>query len=222
MDVLYRLRPGKRNEPLRYSLRSLANVPHGDVFAVGTAPAWVRNVEVIAPGRYPTKWRALVGDLHLACEQLSGRTLLLVDDDMFVMEAARSVPTLNAGLLLDHLQSKRGSYQRSMGHTNEYLMALGVTKPLSYELHVPMVIDAERMAATLEAVLHWPHHLQARSVYGNLGNLGGKQADDVKVWDGNKDSDLPGGAFLSASPRAWHWMMPKLGDVFATPSEYER
>jgi hypothetical protein len=198
-------------------LRSLANVPHEAVHAVGATPAWVRNVEVITPQTWPTKWRALVGDLLVACQHLEGRTLLLVDDDMFVMAPVKDMPTLHAGPLAEHLKTKRGSYARSMGHTMAYLQALGVRDPLSYELHVPMVIDATAMAATLEAVVHWPQQLQARTVYGNLQRVGGKRMDDVKVYD---KGPLPE-RFVSSAPRAWSWIHPLLDQQFNAASRYE-
>jgi hypothetical protein len=221
MDVLYRVRPTRRNEPLRYSLRSLSNVLHGDVFVVGGTPHWVKGVHVIPGDRYTSKWKAMAGELHKACMELSGRTLLLVDDDMFVRRPFVTWPTLHAGSLATHALTARGAYQRSMFNTAVYLERLGIPTPVSYELHIPMVIDADAMAATLEAVLQWREPLQPRSVYGNLQHVGGDQHEDVKVRALGKDDALPPGPFLSASPRAWFNMAPKIMAEFPTPSEFE-
>lgn len=222
MDVLYRVRPTRTNEPLRYSLRSLSNVDHGQVFVVGGVPKWVTNVDVIEGHRYPTKWRALVGELHRACVALPGRTLLLIDDDMIVRQRFKRWPVLHGGLLTDHAAQARGAYQRSMFSTAVYLQRLGVEAPLSYELHTPMVIDADTMAETLEAVVAWREPLQPRSVWANLQHVGGKAAEDVKVREPIKDTDpMPTWPMLSASPRAWASLAPRLREEFPTPSEYE-
>lgn len=46
MDILYLCRPGENLE-LRYSLRSLRNVPHGRVWIFGDCPDWVTNVNLV-------------------------------------------------------------------------------------------------------------------------------------------------------------------------------
>ena len=47
MDAVYYVRPGDRNDELRYSLRSLANLPHDRVWIVGHTPPWVTGIESI-------------------------------------------------------------------------------------------------------------------------------------------------------------------------------
>jgi hypothetical protein len=47
-DVVYVVRPGNRNEELRYSLRSIAaHLPHRRVWLAGFCPSWVRNISFI-------------------------------------------------------------------------------------------------------------------------------------------------------------------------------
>lgn len=215
IDVLYRVRAG-RNDSLRYSLRSLANVPHGDVHMVGFPPKWVRNVEVITPKQWRTKWRALVGDLLLACEQLSGRRLLLIDDDMYVLTRRERVETLHAGDLRTSAERKAGTYGRTMNWTADYLEGMGITGLLSYELHIPLEIDADGMAEAIAPVVNAKRPLQARSLYGNLTRIGGTEAADVKLHDGSLPAE-----YLSSDPRSWlHWL-PMLTALFPTASDYE-
>lgn len=193
-DVLYRVRGGKRNDELRYSLRSLANIEHGEVWMIGEVPPWVTGVKVIDGAQHgPTKWHALLADLHTACEHLSGRKLLLMDDDFYVL-AKGPVPMLHAGPLNDHVARTAGSYQRSLSATWVYLREQGVKEPLSYELHLPMPIDATRMAGILAPVRGQP--LQARTLYGNLAHAKGRQVVDVKVRRGDP---VPAGPWLSSA-----------------------
>ena len=213
-DVLYRLRAGV-NEPLRYSLRSLANVPHGAVHVVGYPPKWLKNVDVIRPLMWRTKWRALVGDLLLACRQLSG-PLLLVDDDFFVLSPLAEMPVLHGGDLRTVAERKVGSYGRTLKWTADYLDRLGVTGQLCYDLHLPFPFEAEPMAEVLAPIEDWRRPLQARTLYGNVMHSQGSEATDVKIGDG----PLPP-AFLSSSPQSWaHWR-PLLAERFPEPSVYE-
>lgn len=215
IDVLYRVRRGK-NENLRYSLRSLANIPHGDVFIVGHPPAWVSNVHVITPKTWRTKWRALVGDLALACSELKGQRLLLIDDDMMVLSPRESVPVLHGGDLRKAAKRKIGAYGKTLTWTADYLEEHDIAMPLSYELHVPLEIDADAMRAVIEPALGHRRPLQARSLYGNAVDLGGTEAQDVKLEKGPMPSE-----FLSTSPYSWRHWQPQLDALFPTPSVYE-
>jgi len=191
-DVLYRVRGRRHNEELRYSLRSLANVEHGEVWIVGQAPPWVTGVQVIEGGMLRTKWHNLVADLHKACVVLTGRTLILMDDDFYVLGKG-PIPMLYRGSLREHIEATAGSYQRTLQNTADYLKQWGVHRPLSYELHVPMVIDADQMAEVLAPVVG--QALQARTLYGNLVGPVGSMALDVKA---RRGKPLSTGRWLSS------------------------
>ena len=216
-DVLYRVRPGEKNEELRYSLRSLCNVEHGDVFMVGYPPKWVKQVNRIPGKHWRTKWQALVGDLLLACEQLPGRRLLLIDDDMYVL-VRQQVPVYHAGSLVEHAKQTVGAYGRSLKATAEYLMGMGIAKPLSYELHVPMVIESDAMAECLRPVVdRYIAPLQARSLYGNIANVGGVECEDVKV----RRNIVPRGRDLLSSNNDLRPILPILQAALPQASRYE-
>lgn len=216
MDVLYRVRRGRDNEPLRYSLRSLSNVPHGEVFIVGAPPSWTRNVTVLPPDKWQSKWRGLLADTWSACKRLAGRTLLLMDDDYFILSPRESVEPLHRGLLADDAKTRMGAYRRSLTATGKYLTERGITS-LSYELHVPMVIEADGMAEALEPVVDSRYPLQCRSLYGNLAAVGGEQAQDVKRF---RDEPLPAD-YLSVAPSSWHLYRDRLASLFPMRSVYE-
>lgn len=214
IDVLYRVRKGNANEPLRYSLRSLSNIPHGDVYVVGSPPAWA-NVNVITPQRFRTKWRGLVADLALACAELKGRRLLLIDDDMFILTPRDNVPVMHNGDLRTAAERKVGGYAKTMTYTADYLEERGLPT-LSYELHIPLEIDADAMTEALTPVLNSRRPIQARSVYGNTHGIGGTETQDVKVATGPTPP-----AFLSTSPQSWRYWLPQLASMFRDPSVYE-
>jgi hypothetical protein len=217
-DVLYRCKLDKRNETLRYSLRSLRNIPHGEVFMVGDPPPWVTNVTCIPGSRGISRWHVSIGHLYLAARAMTGRRLLLVDDDTFIVAPLDSVPPLHAGLLEEHMGTKPGSYRRTFEWTLGYLREQGIEQPLSYERHVPMPMEADVLVEALAPVYQRQHPLQARSVYGNLARLGGEYAEDVKV-----DGEPMPSPFLSVHDRSWQkvWRT-KMMAMFPDQSEYEQ
>lgn len=216
-DVLYRVKGNRANEQLRYSLRSLANIEHGEVWLVGLMPPWVRGVRYIPGEHWTSKWAGLVGDLYIACRDLSGKTLLLMDDDFFVLEA-KPLPSIHLGPLKDHAARLSGSYARSLTATYEYLRAQGIAEPLSYEAHVPMLIEADAMVEVLRPVLKMRMPLQARSLYGNLRHVKAKQMPDVKVRHGEP---VPISPLLSGNGRLDDYL-PLLVDALPQASPYER
>ena len=213
-DVLYRVRGSIHNYELRYSLRGLANLEHGEVWLVGRPPRWLHGMNVIPGGHYRTKWHGLVGDLLLACERLPGRTMWLIDDDFYVL-APMTIPVAHKGSLLKHSERASGAYKKSLYATHIYLLDHGIAEPLSYELHIPMVIDTDKMAEVLRPVATQP--LQARSLYGNLAHIGGEWMGDVKM---RGDRHVPKGDLVSSN--GWlREMMPKLQAALPKPSQYE-
>ena len=40
-DIVYFVKPSEDNDELKYSLRSLKNLNHGQVYLVGYRPSWV-------------------------------------------------------------------------------------------------------------------------------------------------------------------------------------
>lgn len=145
---------------------------------------------------------------------------ILFNDDFMIMRPIDEIPTLNLGLIRDvaasyFRQGLNGGYAHGMLRTAELLETLGYENPLSFEAHVPMVIDKTLM---LEALNHGPY--QRRSVYGNLAGLTGTTIRDVKIHGRNRS--VPTGPFLSTSDQSIHRARAWLDGVFQTPSPYER
>jgi hypothetical protein len=215
-DVVYRLGPRGDNDPLRYSLRSLANVEHGDVHVIGRVPKWLTNVNVLTPSpkRYNV-FRNSVHALYAACLQLAGRRFILVDDDTYILRPIAEVRPLHAEDMLTAADHKSGAYGRTFRWTVDWLAERGIESPLSYELHVPMPIVADDCAPALEPARNASRAVQARSIYGNTCNIGGEYADDVKT------GTLPDGDYFSTSRENFALFHPTLAALFPTRSEYE-
>ena len=101
MDIVFVVRPGESNEVLRYSLRSLVNLPHRQVYISGYCPSWVKNVIYIATDQEGND--DLDNSNHnLICaairEDLSDN-FILMNDDFFIMAPADVVPPMHQGSL---------------------------------------------------------------------------------------------------------------------------
>lgn len=232
MDIVYICQAAERNEPLRYSLRSLVNLPHARVWIIGYKPRWVYGVSYLPTVQRGPKhantwrnWQAMAG-----CADLSDR-FVLFNDDFFVTRPITAIPTLHRGTLDDTLawyaRQRLAAYRQRAEYTRKLLVRAGHPGPFySYELHTPMVMDR---AALAEAV-GWLdrnrtaplEYVSKRTFYGNWARAQGERAHDIKVQksaQGLPQSPLP---FLSTAPASWSgltggWVRRQ----FAVPSVYE-
>lgn len=227
-DVVYLVRYGEANDELRYSLRSVAaNLPHSRVWMVGAKPSWVQGVGFVA-GNKTGEYRANVWDnirRMSLCDRMSDEVVLF-NDDFYVTTPVAEVPIHYWGLLAEH--AKRISspvpndwYTRSLEATLRLLRERGVTNPLSYELHVPFVVDRERMAELVGSSQIPRNPPQLRSLYGNLCAIGGTAFRDVKR-DVSKDRrpKVPR-PFYSTDDLYFPHVRPLLDELFPDLCRYE-
>jgi hypothetical protein len=235
MDVVYLVAPGHANEALRHSLRSLRHLPHDRVWLAGFKPRWISPVvgHIPVPQERETRkhyntWR----NLRVAClDKRVSEDVILMNDDFFVTRHTTTIPVLHRGPLARAGDATRGvgslSLAKRRQDTIDILGQLGVRSPLCYELHIPMVINREKMVHAMdEASLRRPTFSPPtgkRTVYANLWRLGGDQAADVKVskpevtgWE----TEYP---FVSTSDAAFNY--GKIGlwlrRLLADPGPYE-
>lgn len=188
MDVVYYVRNGDYNEELRYSLRSLSNIPHRKVFFVGYKPKWAKNVNHIDVPQVARKTENTERymDIISSTDEIS-EDFILMHDDFFIMQPLEEVPRLNRGpidAVLECYRPTQSVYYYGMKQTLEYMKELGLRDIISYELHVPMVLNKTNIRKMLER--YWrdkPNvvQLNKRTLYGNLFNYGGESIQDVKV-----------------------------------------
>jgi len=225
MDAVFIVRPGA-NEELRYALRSLKNVPHDNVHIIGGAPDWVTNATVHELPRLGSKYRTTEASMRYACEHPDiSETFQYWNDDMFAVKKVRNIPTHNRGTIrevINHYRNTRNNwstYLQGMEQTLHLLESRGHPDPLSFELHIPMVIRSELMldAINLGQHLRAPHK---RSIYGALAGLTGTQVDDVKVY--GIDDPIPQGPWLSSQDSAFRYGVGQVVRwLFPNPGKYE-
>lgn len=223
-DVVYICRSGDDNEELRYSLRSLKNLPHGKVFLVGDAPSWVRDVEKIIVPRKRDKQDTAEENLRVACttSEISD-PFYLFNDDFFVMQPMEEIPSWDMGdlawVISEHAESR---YRTAMERTHQLLLNMGVIAPVSFELHIPMLIEKLGMllALSLGKGIHGVHN---RTLYGNLEGIESEYHQDVKVYRKDTKKSYTEWPFISTSDRTFrfHPVGRYIQKQFPTPGPYE-
>lgn len=227
MDVVYICRPGDDNEELRYSLRSLSNIPHDRVWVVGNGPSWLRNVERVEVPLQKDKQLTALNNLVTACQHPEiSDPFLIMNDDFYIMQPMEKVPILNMGPLPRVISEHRygSAYRVAMQKTYDRLLTLvdDPTGLVCYELHIPMEIDKVDMLMAL-SLGQGIHGLHNRTMYGNLSGLVSEEAKDVKVYRTDKTRDYLHSPLLSTSDRTfrYHPVGKYIREQFPQASEYE-
>jgi hypothetical protein len=229
MDVVYPVREGEHNDELMYSLRSLKNIPHGKVFLVGYAPSWVRNIVHIKRDQKGfTKYQNSTANLLAACnDPRVSDDFILMNDDFFFLKPMTEVPVRHRGPVKDVIEEYKQRYKadkkylQGMIETYELCKAWFSNEPLSYELHIPMVINKEKFLDTWGAGKHI-HPLHKRTLYGNMWQIGGEQMEDTKETFKRRDANTT--EFLSTDERSFSFLGQhrRLMRKFPQKCEYEK
>ena len=226
MDVVYVCRDGK-NEELRYSLRSLQNFPHNNVWVVGGAPDWYSG-NLIKTNQTKSKYDNAHNNVRAICSSRKiSKSFVLMNDDFFIVKPIEKIPYMYSRPFREFLEDYKkwaGNNRRVtiMSEVLETLISLGIQEPLDYELHVPMVFEKQKLAKIL------PLGYAIRSIYGNYYNVGGVKTKDVKYHTYLRGGPEPydyiklKSPFLSTSDRTF-WQIEKnvLQKMFPDPSPYE-
>lgn len=186
MDIVYIVKVNDSNEELRYSLRSLKNVDHNQVFIVGYTPSWVKNIESIPTRQDGLRYNNSNNNLRAALnDPRVSEDFIFMNDDFFIMEETEIKPfymsTMNS--FIKKINSR--AYLKIIEDTDELLEILEATHK-SYELHIPFVFNKTKLRKLFEIIdKHNVNglNLMTRTLYGNYYEIGGKRMDDVKIRD---------------------------------------
>lgn len=227
MDIVYTLAQNYTGEELKYSLRSLENIPHERVFFVGGCPKWAKDIIHIPTNQTGTKYKNTTYNLKTVCqdERISD-DFIFMNDDFFILENT-TLEDLNAydGTVqsnIDRLNKKGGSaYCSGAEDTQKLIKSLGINTPLSYELHIPFIFNKHKFLEMLDikGALDIPC-LHKRTLYGNLYLKGGKDMRDVKIFPYSGFCGKTG-QFLSCSNDGFPCVAEFLKKKFPTKSIYE-
>jgi hypothetical protein len=216
-DVVYVVRPGENNLALRFSLRSLANLPHGRVFVAGHCPSWVRNITAIPVRKLPSKLNTIENNIKVALKHPElGERCVYFNDDFYVMEPIDEVPITHGGPVSGY--KGRQEFKWRMARTVDEFTRQRL-QPLNGEMmtydgvHMPLPLETEVARQCLGAI---PSGVLWRTWYGNVCKIGGVQVSNTKSQKG----ELVPGPFLSTNATTLHALKRHLDDVLPKGGPY--
>jgi hypothetical protein len=228
MDFVYICKPGD-NEELRYSIRSiLYSFPDANIYVVGGKPSWYSGNYIYVDQKHH-KYANAINNLHAICDSNEiSKEFVLMNDDFFIIKKIDRIDQFYNGLLstkIDKYTKITGSsmYIKKLILTKTRLIDYGIKNPLDYELHVPMVMEKEKLK---HIILKYPSCLW-RSMYGNIYSVGGSQMEDVKIYTNKKyaarsNEITENSVFLSTEDQAFNLALDKvLYKMFISPTKYE-
>lgn len=231
MDCVYVVRKSKDNDELRYSLRSLKNLPHRKVVIVGHRPHWCVNVVHIETEGIMYKWAKNSIRYHdaelkwyLACLSSDiSANFYAFNDDFYIMNSVDRVPNYYRGFLDGHNDrygAGFGQQHRAKQNTAKLLTSEGIITPKDFELHIPMIMNKAKRLKVNELMRPYMRRglsVLPRSVYGNLYKLKGEKRPDVKNIDNYTTAD-----YLSTDDKSFNTGIGEyIKSVFPNPSPYE-
>ncbi len=227
MDLVYICKTGE-NEELRYSIRSaVKNLSFDNLWVVGGKPEWYLG-NYINVNQDKSKYSNARRNLTAICNSSEiSDSFILMNDDFYIMNPVKEVSYMHGGLLAD----KINLYKTITGNTSYVGMLKKTFANLSrrfkrdifdYELHVPMVMEKEKLIKVLDFPDLW------RSRYGNTFEVGGKESKDVKVYSSggllkkSYDTNNLVSNYLSSNDDSFEEIKSKiLENNFPTKSIYE-
>jgi len=208
-DIVYILKQFAAPDELRYSLRSICeNMSFNNVWFYCGKPIGIKpDIYVSKPQNGATKWERARSSLIEICKNDEiTPSFWLFNDDFYILKPFDRLEPYHVGSLSDHIKrvesrhnNKISAYTRRLRECSALLTSAGLTT-IDYALHVPMLVEREKM---LEALERFPSCPMFRSLYGNYANIGGTQRKDVKISTptGIPDENLD---LLSSSDTAFH------------------
>lgn len=230
MDFVYICKEGI-NEELKYSIRSVVeSFPDSNIWVVGGKPDWYVG-NYINVEQKESKYKNAVENLKTISnsDQIS-ESFVLMNDDFYIIKKIDKIENFHGGYLLNKInlyQKLNGNsqYTRKLSGTYKKLKALGFENPLDYELHVPMIMEKEKLKTVLELI----DQFLWRSIYGNKFEVGGTEMQDVKVYTSGPlvlksyNLNIDSHTYLSSADSSFNNIFDKiLKDKFNKKTKFEK
>lgn len=230
-DIVYVAKNSPANEELRYSLRSLQNIPHRKVFIVGGCPMFInkRTVKHIPVAqKLGNKWLNTSSLLKVIVNnQEISDNFILFNDDFFVWNEIDKLPYYHDRTLSSRIMdfAKISWYTTMNGYCSRLkgasrALKFNKKKVLNFELHLPIILNKSKLSQIFK---EYPSIGAKRSLYCNHYEVESLQHKDVKIYDMDSVPEQDWD-FVSTSDASF--AMGKVGKVikkrFRQTSKYER
>lgn len=224
MDIVYPYKRSLGDFELRYSLRSLSNVPHDRVIIAGDIPltplsaVTVKNPRV-GVDRYMSSTAnifAAIGRAELSDD------FIVMNDDIFVLKPWKFVHA-DRGPLSDCLTDPdvKGDYRVRIVETGKLLRSHGIDQPLFFGLHTPTVYNRRKLVDLMREFPMPKYRYLLRTLYNNIYPRPSIRRDDVKVKSWSEDSEAGDVLSISDNVAALPSFKVWIDHRFPVPSVYE-
>lgn len=227
MILVCPVRPGDKNEELRYAMRSWETnllYPKGlTLVTVGHRPSWLEPDHHIEGNRYESLPFAVWDNVLLASREILNHEAIYMNDDFFCMDPMPGIVPVRRNIsLAEHCRIAGGSgwWGQSLDLTASWLSDQGYPSPDSFEVHRPLLAQPAGMVLALEKYSLEGASMvpQWRTVYGTLNEVDAAPVADVKVGNRAAGAWSP---WLSTSDASWRLHAATLTKRFQKPSRWE-
>lgn len=225
------VRPGDSNEELRYALRSWETnliLPDLRLLIVGHCPPWVQPDNFVPGNRHKSMPFAVFDNIRIGASAAicdGEDEVIYMNDDFFCMDPVGSILPVRRNCTLaeqiDKFPNGPGLWwPLSLRLTAAWLASEGYPSPDSYEVHRPLVADAQAM---LDALDRWDITSsdtvpQWRTVYGVLNKVEAYPVQDAKLGQHQTGVGTP---WLSTTDNSWRRYRTAMQKRFQKPSRWE-
>lgn len=231
LDIVYCLKEGSDGKELKYSMRSLQNIPHNKVWLYGGCPDWVDREKVNwvpIPQDKGNKWLNTEELLKNIVENDNiTEDFIWFNDDFYVLKPINVLEYRYDRLLGSRINDfmKISWFTINNGYCTRLKIAARSLRWKGYdtknfELHIPIIFNRRKFLQILDT---FPNIGAKRSLYGNCFIDDAIESEDVKIYNldetPNDDWD-----FLSTSDKSFRegevgkWIKKK----FNRKCEYEK
>lgn len=225
MDIVYPYKRSPGDFELRYSLRSLANVPHSRVIVAGEIPflASDKLVTIKNPRVGGDRYLSSTSNIFAAMDRadITG-DFIVMNDDIFVLKPWE-FPHQHRGTIEQALADPevKGDYRTRINSTRAILRAHGISEPLFFGLHTPTIYNRDNLVDLMREFPMPKHKYLLRTLYNNLFSKPSIRRDDVKVRSWTEDSEAGDVLSISDNVAALPAFRSWINRQFPVASKYE-
>lgn len=207
---------------LRYSLRSLENIKHDDVYLVWYKPNRVKDViHIEVEDKIWEKFNNVLNKLNIICEDKRiSEDFIYMHDDLYILKEVEEIKYYSRWTLEKHCNVIKEKFWE-----NPYYNAIKLVKDiypdwLSYDLHCPIVFNKKKLKKILDK--YKDYKWSKRSLYCNEYSV-----DWVDIWFDCKlfedNQEIKDFEYLSSNNNVVNNVkfIEYLRDKFPKPSKYE-
>lgn len=224
-DIIYPYKRSPNDFDLRYSLRSLVNVPHSRVIIAGDSPLCVNDrVTVVRNPRVGIdRYVSSTANIFAAMDRADvSDDFIVMNDDIFVLKPwtfKHEHRATIAECLVD--PNFAGDYRARLVSTAAILRSVGITEPLFFGLHTPTMYNRHRLADMMREYPMPQRRYLMRTLYHNLFPAPSSQRRDVKVKDWSENTETGDILSISDNVTALPSFQSWINERFPVASVYE-